>query len=137
MKQQLKITILGGIIALTSIVSHADMMANDTTSKLLCETLLKTELKLAEGNEVIIDHVSLPPNTTLPKHKHPGETFIYLMEGSFTLWREGEPEITVREGETTHVPLDKIHSAKTTDQSAVAIVFRVHKEGHPIRVNIE
>ncbi|WP_108859888.1 hypothetical protein [Ruegeria sp. Alg231-54] len=37
------------------------------------QDLSTTALKSAEGVEVIVSHVALPPNFTLPTHWHPGE----------------------------------------------------------------
>ena len=38
---------------------------------------------------------TIPPNTTLPAHWHPGEEFLYLLEGKATLLRGGEEEMVM------------------------------------------
>jgi hypothetical protein len=35
------------------------------------------------------------------------------------------------------VPYKQIHTAVTKDESATILVFRVHHEGEPVRVNVE
>ena len=42
------------------------------------ENLLRAELQVAEGVEVIVSVVEIGPGMTLPKHYHPGEEFVYV-----------------------------------------------------------
>ena len=101
------------------------------------ESLLKTELEVAEGIEVIVSKVDIPANTTLPKHWHPGEEFIYILEGEATLWQEGKDDITGKAGDVLKVPLKQVHTAITGEQGVSALVFRVHEQGEPERVKAE
>lgn len=96
--------------------------------------LLTTALKSAEGLEVIVSHVALPPNVTLPMHWHPGEEFAYLLQGSVTLILDGEGEQESYAGDVGVVPLKKVHAARSGDEGATILVFRVHEEGQPGRV---
>lgn len=101
------------------------------------ETLLSTVLSGVENTEVIVSRVTLPPHTTLPKHWHPGEEFIYVLEGSATMWQEGKPDMTGNAGDVFVVPLKQVHTAITGDVGATALVFRVHEKGQPERVLVE
>lgn len=101
------------------------------------ETLLSAELEGIEGTEVLVSRVTIPPNTTLPKHWHPGEEFGYVLEGSVVLWQEGEAEISMKKGDVVKVPLKKVHTAITGDEGATVLVFRVHEQGKPERVLVE
>ena len=105
--------------------------------KPVLNNLLRAELEGVEGTEVIVSHVTLPPNTTLPKHWHPGEEFAYVIEGSTTLWQKGKKEKQVVAGEVVKIPLKQIHTAKTGDKGATILVFRVHEKGKPERVLAE
>lgn len=98
------------------------------------ETLLKSELARVADTEVIVSRVTLPPSASLPKHWHPGEEFAHLLAGSVILWREGEGESTHRAGETIKIPLKQVHSARTAEEGATILVFRVHEKGKPERV---
>lgn len=101
------------------------------------ENLLTRPLEGADGIEVIVSRVTIPPNTTLPKHWHPGEEFVYVVEGSATLWQEGKDDQVGRAGDTVMVPLKQVHTAITGDEAATLIVFRVHEEGQPERVLVD
>ena len=110
---------------------------NADTSKLKLENLMKATLARVENTEVIVSRVTIPPNTTLPKHWHPGEEFAYVIEGSVTLWQQGKQDILGKAGEAMKVPLKQIHTAKTTSEGAVILVFRVHQSGQPERIKVE
>ena len=101
------------------------------------ENLLKSQLEGVKGTEVIVSRVSIPPNTSLPKHWHPGEEFGYVLEGSVVLWQEGKDDIVAREGDVLKVPLKQVHTAVTKDEGAVLLVFRVHEQGKPERVPVK
>ena len=96
--------------------------------------LMRTELGIAKGIEVIISEIHIPPGTSLPTHYHPGEEFVYMLEGSGTAWLKDKPDVHLRKGEVFKVPIKQIHTAKTADEGFKAIVFRVHRMGEPERI---
>ncbi len=98
---------------------------------------MTSQLELAEGTEVIVSHVEIPANTTLPKHWHPGEEFVYVLEGSEILWQKDKPDVYLKKGDVFKVPLKQIHTAITGEEGATILVFRVHEKGQPVRINIE
>jgi quercetin dioxygenase-like cupin family protein len=105
--------------------------------KPVLETLLKAELESSPGMEVIVSRVQVPPNSSLPKHWHPGEEFGYVIEGSVILWQEGKADVHTTAGDVVKIPLKQVHTAITTEEGATLLVFRVHKTGEPERVLID
>ena len=105
--------------------------------QLKLEDLLTAELEGVANTEVIVSRVSIPPNTSLPKHWHPGEEFAYVLEGSVTLWQKDKAEIVGKAGDVMKVPLRQVHTAVTRDEGAKILVFRVHEKGKPARVPVE
>jgi quercetin dioxygenase-like cupin family protein len=101
------------------------------------ETLMKTQLAGVEGREVLVSKVYIPANTTLPKHWHPGEEFVYILEGTVTLWQKGKDNITGNMGDVMKVPLEQVHTAVTGAEGVSLLVFRVHETGKPERVKAE
>ena len=101
------------------------------------ENLLQAVLEGVDGTEVIVSRVTIPPNTSLPKHWHPGEEFAYVLEGTVTLWQQGKDDIVVKAGDVAMVPLKQVHTAMTTDEGATVLVFRVHEKGQPERVPVK
>ncbi|NJN73958.1 MAG: cupin domain-containing protein, partial [Limnothrix sp. RL_2_0] len=51
--------------------------------------MLRAPISLTNDLEAIISDVIIPPNATVPRHFHPGEEFIYLIEGSVVNVVEG------------------------------------------------
>jgi len=109
----------------------------DEIEKLKLEELLRDSLELHEGVEVIVSYLEVPKNTTLPTHYHPGEEFVHILTGSGELTLEGQEPKVISAGETIKVPLKRHHSFSTLDESATAIVFRVHENGQPERIMVE
>jgi quercetin dioxygenase-like cupin family protein len=101
------------------------------------ETLMKAQLEGVEETEVIVSKVQIPANTSLPKHWHPGEEFVYILEGSVTLWQKDKKDIVGTAGELIKVPLKQIHTGITGNAGASLLVFRVHEQGQPERVMVE
>ncbi len=106
-------------------------------AELKLDTLLKTKLEGVAETEVIVSRVEIPPDTALPKHWHPGEEFAYVLRGSVTLWQKGRPDIVITQGEVANVPLKQVHTAMTGSEGVTLLVFRVHEQGQPERVEAE
>jgi len=123
----------------STVLGHDDPAdkKSDAKSGLKLETLLKSVLEGVDGTEVIVSRVTIPPNTSLPKHWHPGEEFAYILEGSAILWQKGKDDIVGKAGDVMKVPLKQVHTAITTDEGATILVFRVHEQGEPERVPID
>ena len=120
-----------GISLLTDPTIEAD---EHEIQELKLANLLRAELELAEGIEVIVSMIEVPPETSLPTHYHPGEEFVYITEGSGTVWQKGKPDIVLKKGDVFKVPLKQVHTAKTGKEGFKAVVFRVHKKGEPERI---
>ena len=64
------------------------------------------------GREVVQAIVSIEPGQTSPRHTHPGEEIIYLLEGSLVYEVEGKPPVTLKTGDVLFIPYGTIHAAK-------------------------
>ncbi|MGI9239923.1 MAG: cupin domain-containing protein [Verrucomicrobiales bacterium] len=109
-------------------------IAPGSKNGLAMQSLLKSKLEGVDGTEVIVSQVTIPPNTSLPKHWHPGEEFAYVLEGAVTLWQKGKRDIVGKKGDVMKVPLKQVHTAVTGDEGVTLLVFRVHELGQPERV---
>jgi quercetin dioxygenase-like cupin family protein len=101
------------------------------------EDLLSSQLDGVDGTEVIVSITTVPPQTTLPKHWHPGEEFAYVLEGSFVLWQEGRPDELYQKGDVGKVPLKQVHTVSTQEEGATILIFRIHETGQPGRIPVE
>jgi len=99
--------------------------------------MLRAPITGADGLEVIISDVVIPPNGEVPRHYHPGEEFVYIIEGSAVHIEEGKAEQIVEAGDTLVIPPGAVHSPRGGAEGARAIVFRVHVEGEEERILVE
>src|SRR6202158_6434607 len=85
------------------------------------------------GREVIQTIVELEPGTTAPRHTHPGEEIIYVLEGTWEYTVEGKPPVTLKAGDVLFIPAGTIHSARNvgTGRAAEAAPHMVEK-GKPL-----
>jgi quercetin dioxygenase-like cupin family protein len=70
---------------------------------------------------------------TAPKHRHPGEEIIYVLEGSLEYRLEGRPPVTLKSGEVLFVPAGVAHSATNvgTGEASELATYIVEK-GKPL-----
>lgn len=99
--------------------------------------MMRAPISNSDGLEVIISDVIIPPGATVPLHYHPGEEFLYVLEGSAIHREDGKPDQTLKAGDTYVIPPEAAHSPVGGPEGARAIVFRVHREGNPERIAVE
>jgi len=87
----------------------------------------------APGREVIQVRVDFDPGYVAPRHTHPGEEIIYVIEGALEYQIEGQPARTVKPGDVLFVPAGAIHSVKNvgTGNGAELATYVVEK-GKPL-----
>jgi len=65
----------------------------------------------AVGREVVQVRVDFDPGYSSPRHTHPGEEIIYVLEGTLEYEIDGK-RVTAKPGDVLFVPAGTIHSAK-------------------------
>jgi quercetin dioxygenase-like cupin family protein len=87
----------------------------------------------APGREVIQVRVDFEPGFVAPRHTHPGEEIIYVIEGTLEYRIEGQPTAIVKAGDVLFVPAGVIHSATNvgSDNGAELATYIVEK-GKPL-----
>ena len=85
------------------------------------------------GREVIQVRVDLDPGVAFPRHRHPGEEIIYVIEGSLEYEVEGKPPITLKAGDVLFIPAGTIHAAKNVGSGIGAeLATYVVEKGKPL-----
>jgi quercetin dioxygenase-like cupin family protein len=74
----------------------------------------------AQGREVIQARVEIDPGVTSPRHRHPGEEIIYVLEGLLEYQVEGKPPVTLKAGDVLFIPAGTIHAAKNVGSGNAA-----------------
>jgi quercetin dioxygenase-like cupin family protein len=96
--------------------------------------MMRAPIQAAPGLEVIISDVVIPPHASVPWHYHPGEEFVYVIEGSAIHREENQPDIVLTSGDTYVIRPEARHSPVGGPTGARAVVFRVHVAGQPERI---
>jgi quercetin dioxygenase-like cupin family protein len=87
------------------------------------------------GREVVQVRVEIDPGVTTPRHSHPGEEIIYVLEGSFEYQIEGQAPVTVKAGDVYFIPAGTIHTAKNVGSgNGAELSTYVVEKGKPLVV---
>ena len=87
------------------------------------------------GREVVQVRVELAPGVSFPKHTHPGEEIIYVLEGTWEYTVEGKPPVTFKAGEVLFIPAGTIHSAKNVGSgNGAELATYIVEKGKPLVV---
>ncbi len=133
MKAILIITV--AVLIVGSGVALHGARAQQTGSK---RTELQRHDLSAPGREVVQVRVDFDPGYIAPKHTHPGEEIVYVLEGTLEYQVEGKPPVTLKAGDVLFIPAGTIHTAKNvgSDNGAELATYIVEK-GKPLVVPIK
>jgi quercetin dioxygenase-like cupin family protein len=87
----------------------------------------------APGREVIQVRVDLDPGVAFPRHRHPGEEIIYVIEGALEYEVEGKPPVTLKAGDVLFIPAGTIHAAKNVGSgNGAELATYIVEKGKPL-----
>lgn len=87
----------------------------------------------APGREVIQTRVEFAPGYTSPKHTHPGEEIIYVLEGTLEYEIGDGPPVKVKPGDVLFVPAGTVHLGRNVGSSTGAeLATYVVEKGKPL-----
>ena len=101
--------------------------------------IIRTDLQRNDlsvpGREVIQVRVDLASGVMFPRHSHPGEEIVYVIEGSLEYRLDGRPPVTLNAGDVLFIPAGAIHAVKNlgTGNGAELATYLVEK-GKPLLV---
>jgi quercetin dioxygenase-like cupin family protein len=85
------------------------------------------------GREVVQMRGDFPSGVATPKHTHPGEEIVYVLEGAFEFQLEGQAPVTLKPGEVLFVPAGTVHQAKNVGGgNSVALSTYIVEKGKPL-----
>jgi quercetin dioxygenase-like cupin family protein len=91
----------------------------------------------APGREVVQVRVDFDPGYAAPRHTHPGEEIIYVLEGTLEYVIDGKP-VTVKPGDVLFVPAGTIHSAKNVGSgNGAELATYIVEKGKPLITLVE
>ena len=85
------------------------------------------------GREVVQVRVDIDPGVVSPRHTHPGEEIIYVLEGTLEYEVEGQPPVTLKVGDVLFIPAGRIHAAKNVGSgNGAELATYVVEKGKPL-----
>ncbi|HEX8810608.1 MAG TPA: cupin domain-containing protein [Terracidiphilus sp.] len=85
------------------------------------------------GREVVQARVDIDPGKAAPKHRHPGEEIVYVLEGQMQYQLEGKPPVTLKAGDVLFIPAGVPHTAKNVGaDNAAELATYVVEKGKPL-----
>ena len=113
--------------------------ARPPASKTQTTGIQRTELQRHDlgipGREAIQVLVALDPGVAFPRHSHPGEELIYVLEGSLEYQVGDEPAVTLSAGEILFIPDGAIHAARNVGHGrGVELATYIVAKGEPLVV---
>ena len=75
-----------------------------------------------DTKQVLITSGEFAPGVTLPHHKHPGDDYTVVRQGTLELHVEGREPQRVSAGQAFHVPPETVHYVRVLGDTPVRIV---------------
>ena len=85
------------------------------------------------GREVVQVRVDIPAGMAFPRHSHPGEEVVYMLEGQLEYQLDGKPAVTLKPGEVLFIPAGTVHAVKNVAASNGAeLATYIVEKGKPL-----
>jgi quercetin dioxygenase-like cupin family protein len=89
----------------------------------------------APGREVSQVLVEFAPGASFPRHSHPGEELVYVVEGVLEYALEGRPAVNVKAGEVLFIPAGTAHAVRNVGSGkAIELATYIVEKGRPLLV---
>ncbi len=90
------------------------------------------------GREVLQARVDFAPGSSFPRHKHPGEEIIYVIEGTLEYELPGRGWVALKKGDVLFIPDGEVHAARNLGtQRAAELATYVLEKGQPLTTLVE
>ncbi|MGZ8282403.1 MAG: cupin domain-containing protein [Allosphingosinicella sp.] len=90
------------------------------------------------GREMIQARIGFAPGAFAPRHRHPGEEIVNVLEGTLEYEVDGRPPVTLRAGDVLFIPAGTIHSARNVGREPAAeLATYIVEKGQPLLVPAE
>jgi quercetin dioxygenase-like cupin family protein len=97
--------------------------------------LMTKALKDYPGKEITLINVDYPPGAVDPVHRHDAHAIVYVLEGSIVMGVRGQPEQTLKAGQTFYEGPDDVHTiGRNASKTAPAkfVVFLLKDKKNPV-----
>ena len=99
--------------------------------------LFTKELPNIPGKEAVMLTVDYPPGSSDPVHRHNGNAFVYVLDGTVVMQVRGGKQVTLTPGQTFYEGPDDIHVVgrnASGSKPAKFLVVLIKNDGAPVLV---
>ena len=99
--------------------------------------LMSKDLPNLPGKEAVMITVDYPPGSSDPVHRHNGNAFVYVLEGTVVMQVRGGKQVTLTPGQTFYEGPDDIHTVGrngSDTKPAKFLVVLIKSQGAPVLV---
>src|SRR5688572_20745031 len=97
--------------------------------------LQRNDLSVA-GREVVQVRVDIPAGKAFPRHSHPGEEMVYMIEGELEYQLEGRAAVTLKAGEVLFIPAGVVHAVRNVGSgNGAELATYIVEKGKPLLVS--
>jgi quercetin dioxygenase-like cupin family protein len=122
------------IMAAVALVVASVLVAHGQAPGIQRTDLQRNDLS-APGREVIQVLVEFAPGVVAPRHSHPGEEIVYVVEGLLEYHLDGKPPVTLKSGEALFIPAGAFHAVKNVGSgNAAELATYIVEKGKPLLV---
>ena len=85
------------------------------------------------NHEVVTARADFQPGAQVPRHTHPGEEVVYVLDGLIEYQVEGKQPTTLKAGDVLFIPAGAIHAAKNVGKgNAAELATYIVEKGKPL-----
>jgi quercetin dioxygenase-like cupin family protein len=131
----MKITMIAPAALLLLGVGFSLLVPRGQTQNDIKRTDLQRNDLSVPGREVVQVRVDIPAGTAFPRHSHPGEEMVYMIEGELEYQLDGKPAVALKAGEVLFIPAGTVHAVKNVGASNGAeLATYIVEKGKPLLV---
>ncbi len=134
---------LAGVVVLSCLVSLLLIAAGIAAQNAPAAPAVKRNIVFKQdmslpGREAVMAWVELPAGSREGKHTHPAETYVFVQEGNVLLHLAGNPDATLKAGDTFHVSPGQVHEVvnQSNAPAKLSAVF-IAEKGKPLTAKAE
>lgn len=124
-----RIIALAALVAASACAPHAALAQQEGIKR----TDLQRHDLSVPGREVVQVLVEFAPGASFPRHAHPGEEIVYVVEGALEYQLVGKPPVTLKAGEVLFIPNGGVHAVRNVGSgSASELATYIVEKGKPL-----
>src|SRR5262249_4846591 len=130
-----KTLILALVLAVGIVVGAPSNRVLNAQQEIKRAMLLKHDVMGFENREGEVLEVMLPPGAELGWHHHPGQEFIFVVEGTGVQEYKDKPSDALKQGAAYYRGVEEVHNIKNTGTTPLRLIgFLVAEKGKPLLI---